>query len=347
MRVQASPTPMRLISRTVALDSSSSLTQGSIDAARKFPALQSRLQRNLHQLGLPRAAQTARAPAATVASAPAAVAFLPAQKLPNTTPNALRSFLEDPAGVTVEPAAFQLRCTQLCKVASKDTFQVSTVCKKLVVAVDGSCSLWKLNQIIAECFNASVDEFEPEPTKGKIVSGSCFLVSQPLHPGQCNNVIISSDSAASRAGLDDRHYSVAHLFRGVSTGYTLHRAPAEAAQQVIFESPMLSSAVAVSLDGIMRDSCNGIILDDLEEERRHSNGERHLPRIIQSSFLSTSETEAKNIFMLSPDLLLQLDNPWSTAHASYRRAQRKPLFRKDGADFDLCHMSEDEATDAD
>jgi len=264
----------------------------------------------------------------------------------------MRSFLEDPTGVTIEPAAFQLRCKQNCQVGHNET-----VSRKVVVIVSGKCRLWKLNQIIAECFDAAEHDFSPEPKKGETIPGSRFLVSRPLEPGQCSNVVICSNSLAAQAPsksafIDDREYRVAELFRGKSTRYGLQREPAEAAQQVVFSSPLLSADVTVSLDGIMLDSYDSQNLFD--KKRRHSNGKKPLPRVVGSSFLSTPQIEALNIVMQGsqqgPDFLQRFDTSWSAIHAACRRSQRKPLFRQDGSDFDLHdlgHAAGEEDVDTD
>merc|ERR1712232_1160944 len=91
-----------------------------------------------------------------------------------------------------------------------------------------------------------------------------------------------------------------------------------------------------------------------DKKRRHNNGLKPLPRIVRSSFLSVEEIEAKNVLMQGsregPDFLLQIAPPMSALHANSRRSQRKPLFRKDGRDYDLhdlCYVSGDEESDTD
>merc|ERR1712216_1120206 len=151
---------------------------------------------------------------------------------------------------------------------------------------------------------------------------------------------------------------------GTSTRDALIREPADAAQRVSFLSPSLEGEVLVTLDGIMLDSYDShtmLFSKDkkkkkrpvLDKLRRHSNGRRPLPRIVRSSFLSIAEIEAKNIFMQGsregPDFLLRIATPWSALHESCRRSRRKPLFQKDGRDFDLndlCHKNHDVESDA-
>jgi len=269
----------------------------------------------------------------------------------------LRAFLNDPAGVTEEPAAFQLRCKQICQVPGDGTGHAAKIARKVVIVVGGKCRLWKLNQIIAECFDVSEGEFAYEHMKGTAALGSRFMVSRPLPPGHCDKVPICSSRSAEHVGnryafVDDRTCSVAQLWRGKSSRASLERGPAEEAQQVVFTSPHLDADVAVSLDGIMLDRYDNQHLFD--KKRRHGNGRKPLPRIVRSSFLSTSEIEAKNIVMQGsregPDFLLQIATPWSAFHQSTRRSQRKPLFQKDGGDYDmndLCYVSGDEEMDSD
>lgn len=264
----------------------------------------------------------------------------------STATEALSSFIEDPSGVTKESAAFQLRCKQ----QGQDG-------RKVVVVVRGKCKLRKLNHVIAECFGAGQEAFAYEPKKGGSILGSHFSVSRPHGPGQCSMVIISSASSASQIGrsssfIDDQDVSVAQLFRGTSTGSALEREASEAAQEVMFASPLLSADVSITLDGIMLDSYDSHNLFD--KNRRHGNGRRSLPRIVRSSFLSVADIEEKNVVMQGsrqgPDILQQFDSAWSAIHASCRRAQRQPLFRKDGSDFelfDLRHVSGNDESDSD
>jgi hypothetical protein len=266
----------------------------------------------------------------------------------------LRYLLEDPTGVTTKPAVFQLRCKHKC--------EVSEVTKNVVIVVGGKFTLWKLNQIIGECFNASDHDFEPKKGKGATVLGSHFQVSRPLEPGHCDKVIISSRCSASHVGktdfVDDRNYTVAELFRGTSTRCALEREAGDAAQQVTFASPLLSADVSVGLDGIMLDSYDsGNVFD---KNRRHGNGKMPLPRIVCSSFLDLGEIETKNNAMQCSqkgvDFLSKFDNSWSGIHASYRRSEYRQLFREGGGDFGLVdarrhhvggHDDVDEAWDAD
>lgn len=274
--------------------------------------------------------------------------------------DALRKFLMNPIGVTTEPAAFQLRCVQ--KAAEGEP------ARTVVFVVGGKCRLWKLNQVLAECFDLSEEEFSYEPLKGRPALGSRLVVTRPLEPGKCSKALVCSKRSAIVGGqidcADDRNHSVAELFRGKSTRDALEQLPADAAQRVCFMSPSLETEVVVSLDGIMLDSYDSHTLFDqdkknrkkrpaLDKMRRHCNGRRPLPRIVRSSFLSTAEIEAKNIFMQGsregPDFLLKIATPWSSLHESCRRSQRKPLFRKDGRDFDLndlCHVNRDVESDA-
>jgi len=273
---------------------------------------------------------------------------------------ALRMFLMNAIGVTSEPAAFQLRCTQKAG--------EGVTPRTVVFVVGGKCRLWKLNQVLAECFDVSEEEFSYEPLKGRPVLGSRLVVTRPQEPGKCSKALICSRRSAIVGGqidcVDDRNHSVAELFRGASTRDALVRLPQDAAQRVCFISPSLETEVAVTLDGIMLDSYDSHTLFDqdkkknkkrpvLDKLRRHCNGRRPLPRIVRSSFLSTAEIEAKNIFMQGsregPDFLLKIATPWSALHTSCRRSQRKPLFRKDGRDFDLndlCHVNGDVESDA-
>jgi len=266
----------------------------------------------------------------------------------------LRYFLEDPTGVTTKPAVFQLRCKHTC--------EVTEVTKNVVIIVGGKFTLWKLNQIIGECFNANDHDFEPKRGKGATVLGSHFQVTRPLEPGHCDKVIISSRCSASHVGktefVDDRNYTVAELFRGTSTRCALEREPGDAAQQVTFASPLLSADVAVSLDGIMLDSYDsGNVFD---KNRRHGNGKMPLPRIVCSSFLDLAQIETKNNAMQCSqkgfDFLSKFDNSWSGIHASYRRSEYRQLFREGGGDFGLVdarrhhvgeHDDAEEAWDAD
>jgi len=272
--------------------------------------------------------------------------------------DALRLFLMNPIGVTSEPAAFQLRCTQRTGEGAP--------ARTVVFVVGGKCRLWKLNQVIAECFDLSEEEFSYEPLKGRPVMGSRFVVTRPQEPGKCSKALICSRRSAIVGGqiacVDDRNHSVAELFRGKSTRDALERLPQDAAQRVCFMSPSVESEVVVTLDGIMLDSYDSHTLFDqdtkkkrpvLDKMRRHCNGRRPLPRIVRSSFLSIAEIEAKNIFMQGsregPDFLLKIATPWSALHESCRRSQRKPLFAKDGRDFDLndlCHVNGDVESDA-
>jgi hypothetical protein len=257
----------------------------------------------------------------------------------------LRGFLRDPTGVIDESASFQLRCKQF----SKDGFTKY----KVVVIVSGKTRLWKLNQIIAECFDAGEGEFTYEAKQGTTVLGSRFIVSRP----QCDKAIICSSSSAAHVGspsdfLDDRNFSVAQLFRGKSTREALIQDAADAAQQVSFCSPCLANEVHMSLDGIMLDRYDSQKLFD--KKRRHNNGSKPLPRIVRSSFMSVAEIEAKNVLMQGaregPDFLLRIATPMSALHEASRRSQRKPLFRKDGRDYDLhdlCYVSGDEESETD
>merc|ERR1712139_285131 len=227
--------------------------------------------------------------------------------------------------------------------------------KKVVIIVDGKCRLWKLNQIIAECFNANQNKFEHDAKKGTAVLGSHFLVSRPLEPAQCDKVVIASRCSASSIGSDsgfinDQRFSVAQLFRGRSTRDALLREPAEEAQQVLFVSPLLNAKVAVSVDGIMLDTYDS--RNPFDKNRRHSNGRRPLPRIVRSSFLSSVEIEAKNFVMQGywEGSELKFDATYPAIHRYYRLSQRKPLFRKDGRDFDLndaTDVNKDEESDSD
>jgi hypothetical protein len=275
---------------------------------------------------------------------------VPAEVTQSTGTESLCGFLRNPVGATCDPAAFQLRCKQFRQDKSMH------LSKKVVLIVSGKCSLWKLNQIIAECFTVGEQDFVHESKKGETVLGSHFLVSRPIHPGRCSNVMICSSSSASASGcpsfLPDQSYTVAQLFRGRSTRYALEREPGEAAQSVTYVSPLLSAGVEISLDGIMLDSYDSGNLFD--KQRRLCNGQRPLPRIVRSSFLNVAEIESKNMVMRGsrqgPDFLLKFDESWSAIHASSRRSQRKPLFRKDGRDFDLCdscYVHGDEETDTD
>jgi len=273
--------------------------------------------------------------------------------------DALSAYLKNPVGVTSEPAAFQLRCTQKCEEGPPRT---------VVFVVGGRCRLWKLNQVIAECFDVSEEDFSYEPLKGRSVLGSRFVVTRSQDPFQCSKALICSRRSAIIGGqvacVDDRNCTVAELFRGKSTRDALEREPADIAQRVSFMSPSLDAEVLVTLDGIMLDSYDSHTLFDtntrknkkrpvLDKVRRHCNGRRPLPRIVRSSFLSIAEIEAKNIFMQGsregPDFLLRIATPWSALHESCRRSQRKPLFQKDGRDFDLndlCHVNHDVESDA-
>jgi hypothetical protein len=257
--------------------------------------------------------------------------------------NALRAFLKNPAGVAREPAAFQLRCT--LQRAGKDS-----TAKTIVFITSGKCSLWKLNQIVAECFGGTAQKFAYEANQGAIVPGSYFAVSRPLEPGQCNKAMLSSNStASSRSGrdpafIDDRSSTVAMLFRGTSTGLSLERDAHEAAQLVSFSSPSIGADVIISLDGTMLDSYDS--RDIYDKNRRYGNGRKTLPRIVCSSFLGATEIEKMNITFQGsryPEFLSRFDSTWSAIHASCRRSQRMPLFHSDGADFDpnSCPSSED------
>ena len=55
------------------------------------------------------------------------------------------------------------------------------------------------------------------------------------------------------AFTDDKQYSVAQLFRGVSTRDSLEQPASEAAQRVSFVTPSLPASIDVSLDGIIID----------------------------------------------------------------------------------------------
>lgn len=261
-----------------------------------------------------------------------AAAPTPARSRGNTGTERLRSFLEDPTGATKEAAAFQLRCKLLSEAQN---------CKTVVVVVGGKCRLWKLNQIIAESFDAGAGAFLSEPDQGATVDGSCLMVSRQMHPGQCSNVLVCSAASAHSLDirssyLDDKDYSVAELFRGKSTRTALFRDPADATQKVIFSSPLLGAEVSVSLDGIMLDRYDSG--NRLDKQRRQGNGRRALPRIVGSSFLGFSEIEARNDILAGskdrPNFLREFDESWSAIHANYRRSQRQPLFSEDGADFD-------------
>merc|ERR1719253_1519139 len=139
---------------------------------------------------------------------------------------AMRSFLVNSVdNVTSEPAAFQLRCQHVCEGTSGS--------KDAVIIVGGKCTLWKLNQIIAECFDASEHEFAHEAKKGTTVLGSRFLVSRPLPPGQCGKVTVCSRHSAAQVGtsaafIDDQNFSVAQFFRGRSNRSSLQRDTADA-----------------------------------------------------------------------------------------------------------------------
>lgn len=261
----------------------------------------------------------------------------------------LCEYLENPKGVTAKPAVFQLRL--------KQTSEVDGAAKKTVIIVGGKSSLWKLNQIIGECFNASDHEFEPKKGKGATVLGSHFKVSRPVAPGRCNEVMISSRCTAAYAGtrafVDDRNYTVAELFRGTSTRCALHREPGDAAQRVVFSNPLLSADVSVSLDGIMLDNYDsGNVFD---KSRRNGNGKLPVPRIVCSSFLGFGDLEAKNNAMQGSQkggCLSMFDASWSAIHASYRRSEYRQLFREGGGDFGPAdkrnqHVGGDEDADHD
>jgi len=269
--------------------------------------------------------------------APAAPVQLPSTHLQAPSgvsgTESLCSFLENPVGVTTKPAVFQLRCTQIRK--------VSEPVQKIVIIVGGRFTLWKLNQIIGECFNARDHAFEPNKCKGATVLGSHFKVSRPLQPGHCDNVLISSRCTASQIGsdtafLDDRGYTVSELFRGTSTRCALQREPGDASQQVVFSSPLLSADVSVSLDGIMLDSYDtGYGFD---KNRRHGNTKLPTPRIVCSSFLGLGEIEDKNAAMQGsqkgPDFLSHTS--WSGIHAPWRLSEYRQLFHEGGGDFGVC-----------
>lgn len=332
--------------------------EGVIDRKRFALLLRGKQYTELHAKGLTEAPQ-AMQPTSRVTSQGLALVKVQCSETQRRANNALQSFLEDPSGVTTEPSAFQMRCTQVCQVGCNQTCQVVRVVKELVVIISGDCNLCKLNQIISECFNATEHEFVNESTKGETMVGSHFLVSRPLQPGQCSKAIICSSCSVSNTGvgsafLNDQSYSIAQLFRGKSTGYALEREPAEAAQQIVLKSPLLSADVAVDLDGIMLDSyetCIDSYVPLIGEEQRRSNRQRPLPRIVQSSFLSVAEIEAKNICMHDtldgPDAALNVDNPWSSSHESYRCLQREPLFWRDGRDFDLSDLNDSSHTGGD
>lgn len=261
-----------------------------------------------------------------------AAAPTPARSRGNNGTDRLRSFLEDPTGATKEAAAFQLRCKLLSEAQN---------CKTVVVVVGGKCRLWKLNQIIAESFDAGAGAFCSEPDQGATVNGSCFMVSRQMHPGQCSNSPVCSAASAHSLDihssyLDDKDYSVAELFRGKSTRTALFSDPADATQKVRFSSPLLGAEVSVSLDGIMLDRYDSG--NRLDKQRRRGNGRRALPRIVGSSFLGFGEIEARNDILAGskdrPNFLREFDASWSAIHANYRRSQRQPLFSEDGADFD-------------
>jgi len=181
-------------------------------------------------------------------------------------------------------------------------------------------------------------EFYYEPMKGKTVLGSHLKVSRPLAPGQCIGVIVCSSQSAKNIGsagnfIDDRKFNVAQLFRGTSTREELSRAPADAAQRVVFNTPRLDGEVGVSLDGIMLDSYDCHIMR--APDRRHANN-MHLPRIVESSFMGDSCIESKNFTMLGDrknhSQFLSHESQ-AAINASFRRWMRRPLFCKDGSDY--------------
>jgi len=55
--------------------------------------------------------------------------------------------------------------------------------------------------------------------------------------------------------------------------------------------------------------------------------------------MSLADIETKNNILQGYERgrngLVKFDTAWPSIHAYYRRSQRKPLFRKDGKDFDL------------
>jgi len=337
----AAPTPSRPSLRTAAGSRTTAASHPlqKVSVASKRTALQLPRQEDATMLAQkrpkvpPRSAEGASPNLATRTAEP------PRVVTQNLFKDRLAAFLENPRDVTTESAAFQLRCKQMCQIGCKET-GILNVPKKVVIIVDGKCRLWKLNQIIAECFNASQHKFAHDPKKGVTVLGSHFTVSRPFQPAQCNKVVISSSSSASHmdigsAFIDDRRCSVAQLFRGKSTRFALQRELSEAAQRVVFASPLLNADVSVSLDGIMLDSYDN--RNPFDKKRRHSNGHRPLPRIVRSSFLGNVVIDAKNYVMqgYAGGSEVHFDASYPAIHGYYRVAQRKPLFRKDGRDFDL------------
>merc|ERR1712078_330647 len=66
--------------------------------------------------------------------------------------------------------------------------------------------------------------------------------------------------------------------------------------------------------------------------------------MVGCSFMSLADIEAKNNILQGYESgrngLVKFDTAGPSIHAYYRRSQRKPLFQKDGKDFDLNNSEE-------
>lgn len=179
-----------------------------------------------------------------------------------------------------------MRLKQICQATCCEGFsEVTNAPREVDIVVDGKCNLWKLNKIIAECFDASDGVLKKN--KNATILGSHFAVSRPLKPGQCNKVVICSEASALRIGsasdfVDDRCYTVSQLFRGKSMSSRLALGEmTEATHQVTFASPLLSAEVDVSLYDFLGS--------------RYAR--KPLSQIVHSSFLSVEELQGKNLVM--------------------------------------------------
>ena len=82
------------------------------------------------------------------------------------------------------------------------------------------------------------------------INNDCILAAFRRGSVAATEQVVSQKSWKDVA-VAHKKFNVAQLFRGASTRVELERAPADAAQRVIFSTPSLGHEVVVSLDGIM------------------------------------------------------------------------------------------------
>jgi hypothetical protein len=200
--------------------------------------------------------------------------------------DALQEYLN---GGKARVGSFQLRLRQTLPPTCCEGFGdvAAAPTRKIDIVVDGKCTLSKLNQVIAQCFDPSFTALQ-KTKKGTTALGSHFKVSRPIETGHCKMGIICSEASAVHVGsasefVDERCYSVAQVFRGKSASSRIDRCgPADATtQQVIFASPLLSTEVDVSLYDFLGSDF----------------GRKPVSQIVSSSFMNVEEMQAKNLMM--------------------------------------------------